>query len=178
VLTATIDRPYGYGRIVRHDGRIARVVESVTRRLKATEDREINSGIYAFALGRSSRPCGASPRRTAGRVLPAGPRHDLPEAGLVVETLALADPIEARVVNSQNELAEMGAIVREKKNAELMAAGVVLVDPHDLRRRGRPGGADTIIHPNVYLEGRTTIGERARSTPACASSTRRSRMAR
>jgi bifunctional UDP-N-acetylglucosamine pyrophosphorylase/glucosamine-1-phosphate N-acetyltransferase len=49
--------------------------------------------------------------------------------------------------------------VRQKKNEELMASGVTLVDPTatyidpDVEI-----GADTVIHPGVIIEGRTRIG--------------------
>src|SRR5688500_7405502 len=50
VVTATVDRPYGYGRIVRADGRIARIVEERDASPVERQIREINSGIYAFDL--------------------------------------------------------------------------------------------------------------------------------
>src|SRR5262249_29261671 len=50
VVTATLDRPYGYGRIVRKDGRIARIVEERDASPTERQIREINSGIYAFDL--------------------------------------------------------------------------------------------------------------------------------
>ena len=49
VLTAKFERPYGYGRIVRTNGRIARIVEERDATPAQREIREINSGIYAFA---------------------------------------------------------------------------------------------------------------------------------
>src|SRR5689334_8418469 len=50
VVTATVDRPYGYGRIVRADGRIARIVEERDASPAERQIKEINSGIYAFDL--------------------------------------------------------------------------------------------------------------------------------
>ena len=46
VVTATVDRPYGYGRIVRTKGRIARIVEERDASLAQRRLREINGGIY------------------------------------------------------------------------------------------------------------------------------------
>ena len=69
------------------------------------------------------------------------------------------DPQEIRGINSRTELAEVSRLVRQKKNEELMAAGVTLVDPAttyidpDVEI-----GADTVIHPGVVIEGRTRIG--------------------
>src|SRR6185436_17546251 len=50
VVTATVDRPYGYGRIVRTGGRIVRIVEERDASPAERQIREINSGIYAFDL--------------------------------------------------------------------------------------------------------------------------------
>src|SRR5205823_4051639 len=50
VITAVLDRPQGYGRIVRNGGRIARIVEEKDASSAEREIREINSGIYAFAV--------------------------------------------------------------------------------------------------------------------------------
>ena len=69
------------------------------------------------------------------------------------------DPDEIRGINSRTELAEVGALVRQKKNEELMGAGVTLIDPATTYVDADVVvGPDTVIHPNVYLEGQTTIG--------------------
>jgi len=62
-------------------------------------------------------------------------------------------------VNSRRELADTSAVLRDRKNDELMASGVTIVDP--ATTWVQPDvvvGADTILHPDVYLEGKTTIG--------------------
>jgi bifunctional UDP-N-acetylglucosamine pyrophosphorylase/glucosamine-1-phosphate N-acetyltransferase len=62
-------------------------------------------------------------------------------------------------VNSRKELADVGQILRERKNDALMTAGVTLVDPASTWvDPDVVVGPDTILHPNVYLEGRTQIG--------------------
>ena len=161
VLTATIERPYGYGRIVRRGGRVAEVVEEADATSEQRALREVNSGIYAFDL---------APLFAALRAVPeAGPKREryLPgilrryrEQGLTVETvIAAAD--EIRGINSRHELAEAGSLMRHRKNEEMMAAGVTIVDPAtayvdvDVEV-----GPDTVIHPGVMLEGRTSIGAR------------------
>ena len=50
VVTATVERPYGYGRIVRTRGRVARIVEERDASPAQRQITEINSGIYAFDL--------------------------------------------------------------------------------------------------------------------------------
>ena len=51
VLTAIVDQPYGYGRIVRVKGRISRIVEERDASPAQRKIHEINSGVYVFSLG-------------------------------------------------------------------------------------------------------------------------------
>jgi bifunctional UDP-N-acetylglucosamine pyrophosphorylase / glucosamine-1-phosphate N-acetyltransferase len=160
VLTAVLERPYGYGRIVRSGGRVARIVEERDASPAERAIREINAGVYAFDL---------EPLYPALRSIAAQNAQgefyltDLVaiyrRRRLVVASQTVADATEIRGINSRTELAEVGALVRQKKNEELMAAGVTLVDP--ATTYVDPDvvvGADTVIHPNVYLEGQTRVG--------------------
>jgi len=81
--------------------------------------------------------------------------------GLPVETVEIENPDEVRGINSQTELAEVRRIVKQSKNEELMAAGVTIEDPATTYVDTDVAvGPDTVIHPSVILEGRTTIGAR------------------
>ena len=81
------------------------------------------------------------------------------QLGCGVETLTVANPDEIRGINSRTELAEVSRIVRQQKNSELMAAGVTIEDPATTYVDRKVAiAADTILHPGVSLEGRTTIG--------------------
>lgn len=160
LITALVERPQGYGRIVRSGGRIARIVEERDASPAERDLREINSGIYAFALeGLFQAVRGiAAENAQAEYYLP-----DLVaiyrDRGLGVETLTVSDPDEIRGINSLAELAEVSCIVRHQKNAALMAAGVTIEDPATTYiDRDVEVGADTVIHPGVALEGQTTIG--------------------
>jgi bifunctional UDP-N-acetylglucosamine pyrophosphorylase / glucosamine-1-phosphate N-acetyltransferase len=74
--------------------------------------------------------------------------------------VTLANPEEIQGINSRAELAAVSRIVRQRKNEELMAAGVTIEDPATTYIDGSVTvGLDTIIHPCVSLEGRTQIGE-------------------
>ena len=161
VLIATIERPYGYGRIVRRGGQLAEVVEEADATPEQRALREVNSGIYAFDL---------APLFAALRAVPeAGPKREryLPgilrryrEQGLTVETVVAAAD-EIRGINSRHELAEAGSLMRCRKNEEMMAAGVTIVDPATAYVDADVDvGPDTVIHPGVILEGRTSIGAR------------------
>jgi bifunctional UDP-N-acetylglucosamine pyrophosphorylase/glucosamine-1-phosphate N-acetyltransferase len=160
VVTAIVERPYGYGRIVRTKGRIARIVEERDASADVRQIREINGGIYAFDLPplfdalRGIAAQNAQGEYYLTDLVAIYRRRKLP-----VETLVVDNPQEIRGINSRTELAEVSRIVRQTKNEELMAAGVTIVDPAttyidpDVQV-----GPDTVIHPGVAIEGQSRIG--------------------
>jgi bifunctional UDP-N-acetylglucosamine pyrophosphorylase / glucosamine-1-phosphate N-acetyltransferase len=160
VLTALLERPYGYGRIIRSQGQVARIVEERDASPAERALREINAGVYAFDL----EPLFPALRSVAsqnaqGEFYLTDLVAIYRRRRLVVASRTVADPAEIRGINSRTELAEVGALVRQKKNEELMAAGVTLVDPATTYVDSDVVvGADTVIHPNVYLEGQTRVG--------------------
>ena len=160
VLTAMLDRPYGYGRIVRAQGHLARIVEERDASPAERAIREINAGVYAFDLEPLFPALrGIASQNAQGEYYLTDLVAIYRRRGLVVATETVSDASEIRGINSRTELAEVGALMRQQKNEELMAAGVTLVDP--ATTYVDPDvvvGPDTVIHPNVYLEGRTRVG--------------------
>jgi bifunctional UDP-N-acetylglucosamine pyrophosphorylase/glucosamine-1-phosphate N-acetyltransferase len=160
VVTAVVDDPTGYGRIIRSGDKIARIVEEKDATSAEREIREINSGIYAFELrglfdAVRSVASGNAQREYYLPDLVAA----LSRRGLAVETVSVSDPEEIRGINSRGELAAASRSVRQQKTAELMAAGVTIDDPATAYiDRDVTIGPDTVLHPGVALEGRTTIG--------------------
>jgi len=162
VLTAAVARPYGYGRIVRTDGRLARIVEERDASASQRRLKEVNGGIYAldlpplFGAIREIPPAGASNEIYLPDLV-----RIYRQRGRPVETVEVADPDEVRGINSQTELAEVKRIVRQTRNEELMAAGVTIEDPATTYvDMDVTVGPDTVIHPGVFLQGRTSVGAR------------------
>jgi bifunctional UDP-N-acetylglucosamine pyrophosphorylase/glucosamine-1-phosphate N-acetyltransferase len=82
------------------------------------------------------------------------------ERGLTVAAHAGADADEALGVNSRQQLAAAERVIRQELCARWMDAGVTLHDPATTRIDWDVEIArDTVIHPQVTLEGRTKIGE-------------------
>jgi bifunctional UDP-N-acetylglucosamine pyrophosphorylase/glucosamine-1-phosphate N-acetyltransferase len=160
VLTANVENPHGYGRIVRSGREIARIVEERDASPSERAIREINSGIYAFALE------GLFPAVKHIAAENAQREYYLPDIvsifrqeGRIVKTFTVGNADEIRGINSRSELAEMSRTMRQQKNGELMALGVTIEDPATAYiGRDVQIGADTIIHPGVTIEGATTIG--------------------
>ncbi len=161
VLSAVVQDPHGYGRIVRDDtGRITAIVEHKDATPAQRLIREINSGIYAFDL---------APLFDALKEIGAGNaqgEYYLPDLvgiyrsrGSIVETVVADDPREILGVNSRKELADVTAILKHRRNDALMESGVTIVDPAStFIGPDVTVGPDTTIHPGVYLEGATTVG--------------------
>ena len=160
VITATVDKPTGYGRVVRSGGQIARIVEERDATPAERTIREINAGIYAFRLD------GLFEALRNIMAANAQQEYYLPDIialcrtrGLPVETISVANADETRGINSRVELAAVSRIVRQTKNSALMTAGVTIEDPATTYVDPNVEiGADTILHPGVSLEGQTTIG--------------------
>ena len=160
VLTAVVERPYGYGRIVRTRGKITRIVEERDASPAQREIKEINSGIYALAV----EPLFDALEQIGSDN--AQGEYYLPDLvgiyrkrGQPVATFTIDGASEILGINSRSELAEVSTMVRQQKNEELMAAGVTIVDPATTYIDVDVDvGADTVIYPCVFLEGTTRIG--------------------
>ncbi len=160
VVTALVQDPTGYGRIVRSGDQIARVIEEKDASPTERGIREVNGGVYAFTLDGLFDAIRGVATDNAQR------EYYLPDLvavyrrrGLRVETITVSNSDEIQGINSRFELAAVSRIVRQTKNAELMAAGVTIEDPATTYiDAGVEIGADTVIHPCVTIEGRTAIG--------------------
>jgi bifunctional UDP-N-acetylglucosamine pyrophosphorylase/glucosamine-1-phosphate N-acetyltransferase len=160
VITASVDDPHGYGRVIRNGERLARIVEERDATPGERAIREINSGIYAFALDglfdalRQIATDNAQGEYYLPDLVPI-----LAARGKRVEAMLVDDADEIRGVNSRVELEAVSRILRAQKNDELMTAGVTIEDSATTYiQRDVTVAPDTVIHPNVSLEGTTSIG--------------------
>jgi bifunctional UDP-N-acetylglucosamine pyrophosphorylase/glucosamine-1-phosphate N-acetyltransferase len=160
IVTAVVERPTGYGRIVRNGERIARIVEERDATANERAICEINSGIYAFALGGLFEALRGVATSNVQR------EYYLPDLvaihvnrGERIETLRVTDADEILGINNREDLEVVSRVLRSRKNTELMAAGVTIEDSATTYIDPDVAvGVDTIIHPGVSLEGNTTIG--------------------
>jgi bifunctional UDP-N-acetylglucosamine pyrophosphorylase/glucosamine-1-phosphate N-acetyltransferase len=166
ILTAEPTDPTGYGRIFRKtaDGNetdeVARIVEQKALRNNEAEQREINSGIYAFAVGPLYAHIGKIGTDNAhGEYYLTDVVPLLDKAGEKVVALRAEDSNEVLGVNTRMELAELDAKLRARKARELMLAGTTIFRPEtcDIDEDVEIG-TDTVIEPCVQLIGKTKIG--------------------
>jgi bifunctional UDP-N-acetylglucosamine pyrophosphorylase/glucosamine-1-phosphate N-acetyltransferase len=171
VLTAELDDPTGYGRIVRvgNDDRIIGIVEQAD----ATEDElgidEVNTGIYCFRrslLAPALRRL--QPDNKQGEYYLTDVVGVLSEAGHKVVSVVAVDPDETRGVNDRAQLASAEAGLRERTNEAWLARGVTMVDPAATYIDTTVTlAADVTIFPGAILQGATIIGEGVEIGPGC-----------
>ncbi len=167
MLTAALDDPSGYGRIIRgSSGAVARIVEEAEATPDEARLREINAGTYVFdpaALREALSKL--RPDNTQGEYYLTDTIAALLAAGRRVGAL-LADAEQAMGINSRRELAAAETVMRRRILERLMDAGVTIIDPATTYVHGGVRvGRDTVIHPQSYLEGATIVGSRCTIGP-------------
>jgi bifunctional UDP-N-acetylglucosamine pyrophosphorylase / glucosamine-1-phosphate N-acetyltransferase len=161
ILSAEIENPAGYGRVVRRDdGSVAAIVEDSALTDEQRAICEINSSIYCFSLEKLW-PCLGSlkPQNVHRELYLTDAIAALRQKGENVHAVLSADPEEVLGCNTRTDLAAVDAVLRRRKRTAVMDAGVtielpesVLIDPEVTV------GADTRIEPCVQLLGKTRIG--------------------
>ena len=161
ILSAEIENPAGYGRILRQDdGSVAAIVEDSALTAEQRGIREINSSIYCFTLEKLW-PCLATlkPQNVHKELYLTDAIAVLRQKGEKVQAVLATDAEEVLGCNTRADLAAVDAVFRRRKRAAVMDAGVtielpetVLIDPEVTV------GADTRIEPCVQLLGKTRVG--------------------
>jgi bifunctional UDP-N-acetylglucosamine pyrophosphorylase/glucosamine-1-phosphate N-acetyltransferase len=169
LLTAHLDNPRGYGRIVRVDGRVVRIVEEKDADDAERAILEINTGILV------------APTAALARWLPTlGNRNAQGEYYLTdIVALAVAEgmPVvtahpdanwETEGVNSKVQLAQLERVYQRNLAERLLEQGVTLADPSRIDVRGElVCGRDVSIDVNCVFEGRVVLGDGVRIKANC-----------
>jgi bifunctional UDP-N-acetylglucosamine pyrophosphorylase/glucosamine-1-phosphate N-acetyltransferase len=164
LLTAVLDDPMGYGRVIRDEqGRIERIVEQPDATPEEREIREVNPSIYCFRRGLLAPALRRlSPENAQGEYYLTDAIAVLRQAGHRVDAIPAADPAETIGVNDRAQLATAERLLRERINTRWMREGVTMVDPSatyvDATVELEP---EVRLLPGTMLEGRTVVGSGA-----------------
>lgn len=163
VLTASMDRPQGYGRIIRDSvkGSVARIVEQKDCSPEEDAVKEINTGTYCFD---NAKLFAALEKVTNSNAQQEYYLTDvigiLVGEGEVVEGYMTEDFAESIGVNDRLALSEAEGFMRERINRKHMLNGVTIIDPSSTYIGADVViGADTVIYPGSHISGATVIGE-------------------
>ncbi|MFA7268059.1 MAG: bifunctional UDP-N-acetylglucosamine diphosphorylase/glucosamine-1-phosphate N-acetyltransferase GlmU [Sterolibacterium sp.] len=169
LLTAQLDHPHGYGRIVRSEGAIKRIVEEKDADDAERQIREINTGILAAPTGKLAHWLPSLGKRNAQGEYYLTDIVALAVAeGLPVHSTQADEAWETEGVNSQGQLAALERIYQRNLADSLMQAGVRLADPSRLDVRGELScGHDVFIDINCICEGRVVLADGVEIGPNC-----------
>ncbi|MEC4888843.1 MAG: bifunctional UDP-N-acetylglucosamine diphosphorylase/glucosamine-1-phosphate N-acetyltransferase GlmU [Nitrospira sp.] len=172
MLTALLDDPSGYGRVVRRaavrtqdglsaSGDVVKIVEHRDATPEERAIREINVGTYVvdggFLFAALDK---VEPHNAQGEYYLTDIVDMAVTQGHRVSAMALRNPDEGLGVNTRQQLADAEGVIRQQIRARWLEAGVTMVDPSSTWiEAGVVIGQDTILHPHVTLEGLTVIGE-------------------
>ncbi|MBF4571084.1 bifunctional UDP-N-acetylglucosamine diphosphorylase/glucosamine-1-phosphate N-acetyltransferase GlmU [Herbiconiux sp. VKM Ac-1786] len=168
LLSAQLDDPTGYGRIVRSaDGMLDRIVEQKDATESERALREINAGVYVFGL--------AQLRDMLAQVTTANAQGEkyltdvvglLRRAGSDVAAVTVAEPWIVAGVNDRAQLSEAAAKLNALIVRGWQLAGVTVIDPAttwiDLKASL---AEDVTVHPGSQVKGATSVARGAEIGP-------------
>ena len=164
ILTTILEDVSGYGRVVRArsaGNSVSRIVEDRDATVEEQSIREINVGTYvvdgAFLFDALEK---LDPSNALGEYYLTDIVHIAVAQGRRVAAVVLENPDEGLGVNTRQQLAEAERVIRRQIRDRWLEAGVTMVDPASIWiDAGVTIGKDTVLHPNVTLEGTTALGE-------------------
>ena len=162
VMSAMMEDPFGYGRILRDDnGDVAGIVEQKDASEEQKLIKEINTGNYCVEA-----PLLFEVLRTLGNNNAQGEYYltdvlaKLRAMGKKVGGVVTADSEMIMGVNSRRQLAEAESVMRRRILERLMDEGVTVMDPAStFIEKSVKIAPDTTIYPYTWLQGETVIGE-------------------
>ena len=160
LLTSVIDNPTGYGRIIRENNEVDRIVEHKDCSENELKVNEINAGMYCFDIESLLESLDKLSNDNAqGEYYLTDVIGILKSENKKVGAM-ITDFEETIGVNSRAELSVVEGILRKRINRKHLDNGVTLIDENSTYiGQDVVIGQDTIIYPNTVLEGKTVIGE-------------------
>lgn len=167
LLTVLLDNPHGYGRIVRGDGQVRRIVEEKDATPAERALREVNTGILVAPTHRL--------RRWLGQLSDDNAQREYYLTDIVAQAVAEGVAVRAAHpesveetlgVNSKAQLAQLERLYQRRCADALLERGVTLADPDRIDVRGDlTCGTDVSIDVGCVFEGRVVLGDGARIGP-------------
>ncbi len=167
LLTAKLENPTGYGRVIRKKAGsddVQAIVEQKNLSPAQQKIREINAGFYAFdAQALFTHIDKLSSDNHHGEFYLTDMAAILGNAKQRVVAVQASNPHEVLGGNTRADLAEIDQHMRMAKCQQLMADGVTILYPHTcLIDSDVEVGPDTVIEPFVQLRGNTRVGSDTR----------------
>lgn len=170
LLTINLENPIGYGRIIREDNSVKRIVEQKDATYAELLINEVNTGIMAVNGQHLKKWLGKINNINAqGEYYLTDIIEMAVDDGVDVLTTQPISEYEVMGVNSRAQLNELERYYQTTLAEELMASGITLADKNriDIRGSVKVDGTDSFIDINNVFVGEVTIGENVSIGPNC-----------
>ena len=161
VLTAKMEDPTGYGRVIRDKyDRVAKIVEQKDASSAELVVQEVNTGIYCFKADFLFEALsGISSDNAQGEYYLTDIIQLYVSQGRLVGAMTVVDVTEIQGINDRIHLAKAESALRRRVLDKLMMDGVTVIDTAStFIDQTVEIGADTVIYPFTYIEGKSVIG--------------------
>ncbi len=161
VLSAHMDNPYGYGRIITYEGLFKAIVEEKDSDEYQKKIKEINTGTYCFeGFSLQEALARITPKNVQGEYYLTDVFDILLSQGKRIETYCTPDSTQALGINNRVQLAEAEDILFDRIRKYWMMEGVTIVNPSSVFIDADTVlEQDVIIHPFSIIKGKTRIEE-------------------
>ena len=168
ISTVVAEDPREFGRIVRDsDGRISGIVEDKAATDEQKKIRELNSNPYCFNAEWLWNALDRIEKSAVGEYYLTDLVAIAYKDGLTVGSIEIADRDESIGINNRIHLAEATKALQKRINRRWMIEGVTFIDPDKVYIEPSVRiGRDTVIYPEVYLQGDTVIGSNCELGPS------------
>ena len=168
ILTAELNDPSGYGRVLRNDaGDIIKITEETDLEALDKEIKEINVGLYCFDkkdLFGALRKLKKNSKKKEYYLTDA--IEVLSEGNKKISYLSTEGTKEVLGINSKSDLARANKMMKEKVLKRFMREGITIIDTDSVFiDKDAKIGRDTIIYPNTIIEKNVKIGKNCRIGP-------------
>ncbi|MFQ1022944.1 bifunctional UDP-N-acetylglucosamine diphosphorylase/glucosamine-1-phosphate N-acetyltransferase GlmU [Avibacterium paragallinarum] len=169
LLTAHLDDPTGYGRIIRQDGNVVAIVEQKGASPEQLAIQEVNTGVMVSSGASFKKWLAKLDNNNAqGEYYMTDVIKFANQDGCQVVAVPASDIMEVEGANNRLQLAELERYYQRKQAEKLLLAGVSLRDPNRFDLRGEIlHGKDVEIDVNVIIEGRVKLGDRVKIGAGC-----------
>jgi len=160
IMTFCPHSPKGYGRIIRENNEITKIVEERDANKQQKKIEEVNGGIYVFSMQHLRNALTKVTTDNAqGEYYLTDVVAIIRENGGKVGGFKTKDPLELKGINTRKNLSEATRILIDRKIEALQQEGVTILLPNTVYIEPNVKvGQDTIIYPNTVLLGNTIIG--------------------
>ncbi|SFU88995.1 bifunctional UDP-N-acetylglucosamine diphosphorylase/glucosamine-1-phosphate N-acetyltransferase GlmU [Xenorhabdus koppenhoeferi] len=169
LLTAILDNPTGYGRIIRANGEVTSIIEQKDATEEQRKINEINTGILVANGGDLKRWLAKLKNNNAqGEYYLTDVIALAHKEGRQIKAVHPSRLSEMEGVNNRLQLSALERIYQSEQAEKLLLAGVMLLDPARFDLRGTlEHGRDVVIDTNVIIEGHVTLGNHVHIGSGC-----------